>query len=297
MKRSFSLVVGVLFLFTSVLCRADDGTPKSKEEAEKIVKGLNMQHGEITLQGGLAKLNILQDFNYLDAADAGKVLVKLWGNPPSHHILGMILPANTSPLSEECWAVTISYQEDGYVKDNDAGKINYDKLLKQMQKAVSDANPERVKSGYKPIELVGWAAPPRYDPVTHKMYWAKELKFEGSAENTLNYNIRILGRRGVLVLNAIGGIEQLKDIEKVSPQILGMVNFNEGHRYSDFDPKVDKVATYGLAALVVGGVAAKAGLFKLIWVFILGAKKLIIVAFVAIASAFKKLFGGKKREG
>src|SRR2546426_2131137 len=35
---------------------------------------------------------------------------------------------------------------------------------------------------------------------------------------------------------------------------------NEGHRYADFVPGTDKVAEYGIAALIAGGVAAKAGL-------------------------------------
>ncbi|HEY1490071.1 MAG TPA: DUF2167 domain-containing protein, partial [Verrucomicrobiae bacterium] len=75
--------------------------------------------------------------------------------------------------------------------------------------------------------------------------------------------------------------------------ILGMVDFKEGSRYADFDPKVDKVAKYGIATLVAGGAlaaAAKLGLLKGLWVFILAAKKFVILAIVAIAAFFKKLF-------
>jgi uncharacterized membrane-anchored protein len=60
---------------------------------------------------------------------------------------------------------------------------------------------------------------------------------------------------------------------------------------------VDKVATYGLAALVAGGAlaaAAKLGFLKILWIGILAAKKLIIVGVVAIVAFFKKLF---KRRG
>jgi len=287
MKLTITLIAG-LIAFAAV-CDAQNA-PKTHEEAEKIVDGLKLQQGEITLQGGLAKLTIPPAFNYISPDDAETVLVKLWGNPPSQKPLGMILPANVSPLDRNCWAVTISYSEDGFVKDDDAGKINYGDLLKKMQDSVQENNKERVKNDYKAIDLVGWAEPPRYDAATHKMNWAKELKFSGEDENTLNYNIRILGRRGVLVLNAIAGMGQLGEIEKQTPQILGMVNFNDGNRYADFDPKVDKVATYGIAALVAGGIAAKAGLFKIVWIFILGAKKFIIIGFAAIASWFKKLF-------
>jgi uncharacterized membrane-anchored protein len=266
---------------------------KTRADAEKLVQGLKYQQGKINLQDGLATLNVPTNFNYLGRDDAEAVMVKLWRNPPSPDILGLLMPADKTPLDSNCWVVTLSYAGDGYVKDSDANKINYDKLLTQMQKAVHEADKERVQKGYPSAELVGWAAPPHYDAATHKLYWAKDLKFDGETEDTLNYNIRILGRRGVLVLNAVAGMDQLHAIEKQTPQILGMVNFDPGNRYADFNPKVDKVAAYGIAALVAGGVAAKLGFFKLLWVFILGAKKFIIIAFAAIAAWFRKIF--KKR--
>ena len=264
-----------------------------REKAQKIADGLNYQKGEIALKGGLAKIRVPEEFRYLDSKDANTVLSGLWGNPPDTNTLGLIVPANISPASPEAWAVIITYDEDGYVKDDEAAKMDYDKLIQQMREGTSEASKEREKSGYSSIELVGWATPPRYDKSTHKMYWAKELKFGGSPENTLNYNIRMLGRRGVLVLNAVAGMSQLSDIEAATPAVLAMVDFQEGHRYTDFNASTDKVATYGLAALVVGGLAAKAGLFKGLIVAVLAAKKLVIVGCVAVAAWMKKLFGKK----
>lgn len=263
---------------------------KTRAEAEALVQGLKYQHGAINLQNGLATIEVPTNFNYLGHKDAEKVLVNLWRNPPSSETLGMLIPAGQTPLDPDGWAVTLSYANDGYVKDTDADKINYDKLLKQMQAGVRKADKERAKKGYPTVELVGWAEPPHYDAATHKLYWAKDLRFDGETTDTLNYNIRILGRRGVLVLNVIGGMDQLKAIKSETPQILRMVNFDQGNRYADFNPKVDKVATYGIAALVAGGVAAKLGFFKLLWVFILGAKKFIIIAVAAIAAWFRKIF-------
>lgn len=292
MKKMFFLVC-LLTLVWPLACLAQDG-PKSSDEVEKIARNLNYQQGEIVLRDGLAKLTLPPEFRYLNPDDAQTVLVKLWGNPPSAKPLGMLVPADISVASAEGWAVIITYEEDGYVKDDDAGKIDYNDMLKQMQSSVRDSNKEREKEGYEPIELVGWAAPPRYDASTHKLYWAKELKFGAAADHTLNYNIRILGRRGVLVLNTVAGMGQLQQVENASPKILSMVDFNEGHRYENFDPKLDQVATYGLAALVAGGVAAKAGFFKMLWVFILGAKKLIIVLFIAIGAWIKKIWFKKQ---
>ncbi|HUB86946.1 MAG TPA: DUF2167 domain-containing protein [Verrucomicrobiae bacterium] len=288
-KSACLLALGAAALVS--MANAQDNVP-TRAELQQIVQGLKYQHGEIKLQNGLATLEVPTNFVYLDSTDAATVLVKLWGNPPSQSqgILGLLMPADQTPLDPDCWVVTIEYDADGYVKDTDAGKINYDDLLKQMQSDMNQVNQERQKNGYPTIQLVDWAAPPRYDAATHKLYWAKDLKFEGEPADTLNYNIRILGRRGVLILNAVAGMSQLPEIEKQTSQILGMVDFDQGNRYADFNPKTDKMAAYGLAALVAGGVAAKLGFFKLFWLFILGAKKFIIIAAVAVAAWFRKIF-------
>lgn len=263
----------------------------------KILNSLKYQQGQIDIRNGLATLNVPKDFNFLGPADAETVLVKLWGNPPTEQkMLGLLIPAGMTPASSNAWVVTIDYSEDGYVKDGDASKINYDKLLQQMQEAVEKNNKARQDHGYQPITLVGWAAPPRYDADTHKLYWAKDLKFGDAPVDTLNYNIRILGRHGVLELNAVSALDQFDQINRETPEILGMVDFKEGNRYADFDPKVDKVAKYGIAALVAGGVlgaAAKLGLLKVIWVAILAAKKFVIIGIVALVAFFKKLFKGR----
>ncbi|HEY1662861.1 MAG TPA: DUF2167 domain-containing protein [Verrucomicrobiae bacterium] len=292
-------ILWVATFFIAVMVRAQD----TNREAEmiNILKNLKYQQGTINLRDGLATLNVPNDFNYLGPDDAENVLVKLWGNPPSaQKPLGLLIPAGMTPASSNAWVVTIEYSEDGYVKDTDASTINYDKELKQMQQAISDNNKARQDQGYQPITLVGWAEPPHYDAATHKLYWAKDLKFGDDTEDTLNYCIRILGRRGVLELDAVSALGQLDQINQQTPEILGMVDFKEGNRYADFDPKVDKVAKYGIAALVAGGVlgaAAKFGLLKVLWVGILAAKKFVIIGVVAVIAFIKKLFKGRNSGG
>jgi len=293
-KLAGLLLIGLLA--AAGVVRAQDDTNRLAEIArlKQILQSLKYQHGEIDLHGGLAKLTVPPEFNFLGADDAETVLVKLWGNPPMNpKPLGLLIPAGMTPASSNAWVVTIDYEENGYVKDNDASKINYDDLLKQMQKGIAENNKQRQAQGYPAITLVGWAAPPHYDAATHKLYWAKDIKFEGTSEDTLNYSIRMLGRKGVLELNAVSSIDQFSEIDRQTPQILSMVDFKEGSRYADFDPKVDKVATYGIAALVAGGIAAKLGLFKLLIPALLAAKKLIVIGVIAVGTFFKKMFGRK----
>jgi len=297
-----ALLAGCCLLFALTASAAD--TPPAPADREAAIKkaretaaSLTYEKGEITVRDGLARIRLPETYRYLNAKDTEKVLVNLWGNPAGSEALGMIVPATFDPLDGTSWAVIVSFADDGYVKDDDAAKIDYNDLLKQMQEEVAEASKERVKEGYSSLALIGWAAPPRYDAATHKLYWAKELKFGEEKEHTLNYNIRMLGRRGVLVLNAVATVPQLKEIEAATPALLSMVDFQEGHRYADFDGKTDKVATYGLAALVAGGLAAKAGFFKVLWLGILAFKKVLIFAAIALAGLARKgweWFRGRK---
>ncbi len=267
------------------------------KEREEIVSKLKFQQGVVTLKDGLATIKLPENFRYLDPEQAETVLVRLWGNPPGgEKSLGMLFPAEGSPAEPESWGVVITYTEDGYVKDDEAASINYDDLLKEMKENTRESNAERTKQGYEAVELIGWAAPPRYDQSSHKLYWAKELKFGDNDEHTLNYDIRALGRRGVLSLNAVAAMGQLQSIEKDMRQVLSFVEFNEGHRYGDYVAGVDKVAAYGIGALIAGKIAVKAGLFKLLLGALIAGKKFVIVALVAIAAFLKKLLSGRGKE-
>lgn len=233
---------------------------EGRDEAA-FLASLNFQKGKISVGDKLATFNLPEELVFLDTQDAERVLVEAWGNPPSDPLpLGMILPAGVSPLAQESWAVTVEYEESGYVSDEDAEDIDYSEMLEQMQGDSKAENQWRIENGYEPVTLVGWAAAPHYDAAGKKLHWAKELKFGETEHNTLNYNIRVLGRKGVLILNFIANMEQLPDIQKHLPGVLAMTEFNEGSRYADFDPDLDEVAAYGLGALIAGKVAAKAGL-------------------------------------
>ena len=264
----------------------------TKEEFESR---LSYKTGTVPLSGGMATLKLPESFRFLDAADSRKVLVA-WGNPPesAQGVLGMLVPSDVGPLEEDGWAIVVTYDEDGYVSDEDAKTLDYDKMLTEMQEATTENNEAREKEGFEPITLVGWAEPPHYDAASHKLYWAKELKFGSSRDHTLNYAIRILGRRGVLQLNAVSGIEQLAAVKERTPDVLASVEFNEGHRYADYLPGTDKAAAYGIGGLILGTAAAKAGFFKLIWVALLASKKLLLAGLVAAGAAIKKLLGGGK---
>lgn len=250
---------------------------------------LKYQQGKIVLPGNLATLDVPKHFRYLGPDHAHKVLVDAWGNPPELKTLGMLVPAGTSPLSKDGWGVIITYDEDGYVKDDEADSLDYKALLKQMQESIEESNQTR---GNNRVQLIGWATPPRYEKASHKLYWAKELQFADSKERTLNYNIRVLGRKGVLVLNAVSTMDQLSMIERNMKDVVGFVDFNPGQRYADFQPGVDRIAAYGIGALIAGKLLAKAGLFKVLIGMLIAFKKLILAAVIGVVYFVRKLFYG-----
>ncbi len=262
--------------------------------AEFLAK-LQRKSGRIELDGGFARLDLPATVDFLDPRSAKLLIEDGWGNPPGtgSGLLGMIIPANLDPLSEESWGIAIQFNDDGYVSDKDAKEIDFTALLKEMQDATEESNELRAKEGYPPVRLLGWAEPPTYDATTHKLYWAKELEFGGDSAHTLNYAVRILGRRGVLELSAIAGMNQLDIIRGEVQQLLPAVEFNEGHRYADYVEGSDKVATYGLTALVAGAVATKAGFFKVLFAGLLAAKKFLVIGAIALFAGARKLFAKK----
>ena len=125
------------------------------------------------------------------------------------------------------FGVVLTYDDSGYVSDEDASKINYDDLLREMQSGEKEVNAERVRQNYPPIRLVGWAAAPHYDARAHKIYWAEDLIFGDEPAHTLNYDMRVLGRRGVLQLKFVASMDQLATVEASSRDVLAIPEFKD----------------------------------------------------------------------
>ncbi len=251
---------------------------------------LQYERGLIELSSGLATLDLEQNFKYLDPEQTNQLLQD-WGNPPQES-LGMIVPDSLNPYLWEGWAVVIDYVEDGYIKDEDAQEIDYDELLSSLQDDAIEDSKNRRAAGYGGYNVVGWAESPYYDEDAKKLYWAKELAFDGTESSTLNYDIRVLGRRGYLQLNAVANTEQLASVKVSMQDLLARVEFNEGHTYFDFDPSVDQVAAYGLGALVAGKLAAKAGILKVVGVFLAKFWKVLLIAGGGLIAAIRRFWLG-----
>jgi uncharacterized membrane-anchored protein len=292
-----ALIAGLSFVVAADQTPAEEPVASEEEASEAegpALPELTYQTGTILLPNKVATLNLNDNYRYLDPTQTETLLVA-WGNPPGSETLGSVVPAALSPFDDGGWAVIVTYLDEGHVDDADAKEIDYDDLLKDMQEDTREGSKERVEAGYGSVDLVGWAQPPHYDALARKLHWAQELKFGESEVNTLNYEVRVLGREGVLSLNAVAGMPQVEMVARDMQGLLTMAAFNEGHRYEEFNKDTDKMAAYGIGALVAGGLAAKAGLFAKLGALLIAAKKFIIIGVVALGGLLVRIFRGRKQ--
>lgn len=259
--------------------------PKSWFEAMHLTP----EEGIVDVGEDLARIDLPEGWHLLRGDQAHEFVEKFWGNPPDDELLGVVLPPSEAD-EVPSWAVVVDYEDSGHVADDDASSIDYDELLRQIQKNDVAADEARRKLGFGTVRLLGWADPPHYDAEGHKLYWAKDLQFEGEEGETLNYEVRVLGRRGVLSLNAVAGIEELPAVRAGSQALLASTQFLYDNRYKDYDSSLDHLAAYGIGGLIAGKVLAKVGLFKMLGLSFAKFWKAIAVGLAAVASVFRRLF-------
>lgn len=265
---------------------------KALEAMQSKISRLDYKTGKIDLPGGMASLDLPEGWRYLSPADTRTVLVDLYGNPPAagSGTLGMIFPKGQEVTGDDSWSVVLQFEADGYVSDEDADDINYNDLLKSLKESSAQASAERERGGYGKMLLKGWALPPRYDKNLKVMYWAKEFITDDPG-GALNYDVRVLGRRGVLSLIVLGKASQAQELDTHTSELVNLASFNPGHRYQDFNESTDKKADYTLAGLVLGGAVAakllaKGGILVLLAKF----GKLLIIPVVIVIGWLKKKF-------
>ena len=204
MKLLAALAV-LTFCAAAIPARAQDPAQKkadAEQKAMRIVQSLQYQTGEITLLDGKAKIKLTDDFKFLDPANARKVLVDLWHNPPgAGSVTGMIVPKGF--LVTDGWAAVLQWSDVGYVKDSEYDGIDFKKMLDQLKEKNVEESKNREAAGYGQMLLTGWATAPHYDKQSHKLYWAKSFDVKRS-EQALNYDIRVLGRSGVMIGKVVG---------------------------------------------------------------------------------------------
>ncbi|MET0793650.1 MAG: DUF2167 domain-containing protein [Polyangiaceae bacterium] len=285
-------------LMWSGVAHATDPAPAASDAPEAEARDRPHYHpvhgpSHVSL-GHELSLDLPDGFLLLEKKEADEMMRRS-GNQDDPSLLAVVVKPESS------WMVTVSFDAEGYVKDEDGDKLDADEILKAITEGTEEGNKYRTEHGFKPVHVDGWSESPHYDKVTHHLIWA--VSGSDSDGTSINYNTRVLGRRGYASLNLIDAPEQLAQSKPEVATLLGVTRFDSGARYEDFNEKSDKVAEYGLAALVAGGAGAaalklvKVGLLakfggKLLALLIAG-KKAVVAALVALGAGIKKFFGKK----
>lgn len=261
------------------------------EWAWNFWNALDRRTGIIELAGGVATLEVPNGFYYLAPQDARTVLEAVWGNPAGAEPLGLLLPADHTPFDRDAWAVRLGYAPDGYVTDTETGPIDSDGMLERMKASAAAESKSRVANGYPAIDQVEWVTKPRYDRANRTLCWAKSIRFVDVGDPALNHSTRVLGSKGVLMLDVIAGLGLTDLIKDHLGTVSAMARFNKGFRYEDFDPALDTVAVYRIDGLVAGRGETERSFLRFLVAF---AKTLCVFALVGVAAVLIRLLNRKR---
>ncbi|CUJ08716.1 DUF2167 domain-containing protein [Achromobacter xylosoxidans] len=222
-------------------------------------------------------------------------LMAAYGNGKDPSLLGVVMPKS----DDDDWVITVNFDKAGYIKDDDAKNWNVSELLDSLRDGTEESNVERKKRGFPELVMDGWVEAPKYDSSTQRLVWSVAVKHKGETANdnpTVNYNTYALGRDGYITLDLITQKNLVPKDKTAVLTLLDNLKYVEGKRYADFNSSTDKVAEYGLAALVAGVAAKKLGLFAVIAAFLAKFAKVGILAAAALGGGLWKRFRGKKAE-
>lgn len=241
----------------------------------------------------LAEVSVPEGCVFFDGKDAAALLEEM-GNISTEAEIGLV----ASTREDASWFVVYEYFPVGYIRDDEKNDLDADAILANIKEGTEESNKIRKERDIPALHVTGWHTPPYYDEASHNLRWATLAEDEEGGKS-LNYNTRILGRNGYISAVVVADPEQFDLVRKEAEGIITATSFQSGNRYAEF-VEGDKVAAYGLTALVAGGAgaaAAKLGLFQVIGKFF----KVIVVGVIAGAGAvwgfIRKLAGRGKDAG
>ena len=280
MSASRALTAALVLFLLAFSIHAQDQTA-AQNEVQKVLESIEWVHGPGKGEmKDIAVMDVPQGYMFAKANDVPK-LMEIMQNPVSGQEVGFIAPEDMS------WFMVFEFSDIGYVKDDDRDELDAGAILKNVKEGTAAANEERKKRGWASLDIVGWEQEPKYDTKSNNLTWAIRARSNGS--DIVNFNTRILGREGVMEVALVCDPGQLAAVSPTANKLLADYSFAPGKRYAEFT-KGDKIAKVGLAALIAGGgvaVAAKTGLLQKLW-------KFIVAGIIALAAAFKKMFGKKE---
>jgi uncharacterized membrane-anchored protein len=295
MQYVMSLVLALWCSWVLAAAPENDAREARQQEAqtvrEAVAKAIIRGPATVPLRDQ-AQLQLPEHFGFIPQKEAAEAM-RLMGNRTGTEFVGMIVPLpREGGGANASWFVTLQYDPAGYIKDDDAQHWDASKLLQTLKDGTEAANADRERLGIPPIVVTRWVQSPAYESASHRLVWSAEAtRKDGSdTDPTINYNTYLLGREGYVALNLVTSAARIDEDKVAARELLGDVNFIAGKRYGDFNSSTDKVAAYGLAALVAGVAAKKLGLLALLIATIVKFAKIIALAAAGMVAAISRWF-------
>ena len=268
---------------------------QDSERRQEMFNSISWSEAGVGKLGKVASLDIPAGCRFTDARGAKKFMEATENTPSGAEVGALTCETETpgNPADPQRWFVIFEYDNSGYVKDTEKATLNADKILATLREGQAQGNEERRRRGWEELEIGGWVRPPYYDEETNNLTWAVSVLASG--DTSVNHSVRLLGRGGVLKADLVSDPAGFELALPTFDGIIANTSFLPGQKYAEWRDG-DKVAAYGLTALVAGGAGAaavKLGLFGKLWKLILASAKLIVVGLVAVGTWIKKLFSGK----
>jgi uncharacterized membrane-anchored protein len=225
---------------------------------------------------------------FVPAAETNRIMQVL-GNGTNPNRYGLIV--SNAPGAQ--WLIILSWVKEGYVRDGDAKEWQPDALLESLRDGTERGNTERLAGGLPAVDVVGWVEPPAYDGAAHRLVWSLLLRDRDASAarpQTVNYNTYALGRDGYFSLDLVTTADHVAEDKGAVKQLLAALNYVSGKRYDDFNASTDKVATYGLAALIGAVAVKKLGMLALFAAFFVKIWKVGMLVLLGAGAAVRRAF-------
>lgn len=297
-KNLLKCTVLALFIPASLFASVDKTTLSEDDMWDRIIEfDWKSSDSEpiVNIFSSKASIN-LNDFYYVDILGHYSQVQQLlyWSNgieyPKTTHYLDVYLN------DESSYTINIEeFVDDGFIKGDDWSNVDANDFLQEMIKGSKENNKERIKNGYKTVTDLSWHIKPQFNEDLGYVFYSLVVQFDDGSE-TYNSTAMVLGRKGYTDITFLFK-ENIADLMPGEiDKVVKNFKYNSGVQYSDFKSG-DKVAAYGVGALVAGSLGikglAKTGALAVIAAF---AKKLWFIILLPFVFLFRLVSRNKNKE-
>lgn len=243
--KSAQLVMTITFVFV-MLCptvRAQDAAALAQYQK---IQALPWKFSPNVLRiESVATIDLGSSMKYLGPEGTSTLLAITYSTPGAGNY-------TLAPKDDAWWAV-FNYEATGHISDDE--KIDPASLLSTLKEINRQEREERRKDGRPDLVLDGWAVPPHYEKSTHNLEWGVNISYPGG--RAINYTVRILSREGVIASTLVTDVDGLDSNLLSFRSALRDLKLINNQSYFEFRDG-DKIAGYGLTALILGGITVAA---------------------------------------